>query len=103
MGGNIHLWEVSMDNDDVHRLFMKCHAPLTPEETIDGEPDERIAMMSDFARTLSRFGYDVMRKCPPNAERDICIRKLYEALIYADLSLMLDDYDQQPRRTPRER
>jgi len=53
------------------------------------EPDECIAVMQAFAKSLFRVGGEVIENCPPNAERDICIRKLYEALMYADLSLSI--------------
>jgi hypothetical protein len=86
-----------MDDNDLYRLFLKSHTPLTPEETLDGEPDECVALMRGFARSLHRFGSEVISNCPPNTERDICIRKLYEALIYADLSLMLGNYDEDLR------
>ena len=89
----IRTLEISMDDNDLHRLFLKSHTPLTPEETLDGEPDECIALMKGFAKSLFRFASEVTDNCPPNAERDICIRKLYEALIYADLSLMLGNYE----------
>ena len=82
-----------IDWKGLSRLFWDSHTPWTPEDTIDGEPDERIAIMQDFSKTLHHFGYEILQKCPPNEERDICIRKLYEALIYADLSLMLGNYE----------
>ncbi len=83
-----------IEREGLARLFWNSHTPYTPEDSIDGEPDERIAKMKAFAKTLHYFGYDILQLCPPNEERDICIRKLYEALIYADLSLMLGKYEE---------
>jgi hypothetical protein len=82
-----------IDRKGLSRLFWNSHTPLTPEDTIDGEPDEDEKTMKEFAKSMYHIGYEILQKCPPNAERDICIRKLYEALIYADLSLMVGNYE----------
>jgi len=38
--------------DDLNRLFRTKHRISTPDETIDGEPDERLAIMEGFANLL---------------------------------------------------
>jgi hypothetical protein len=79
--------------DDLNRLFKAKHRIYTPDETIDGEPDERLAIMEGFAKVLCRAADTLMVNCPPNAERDIAIRRMHEALLYADLSLLLGNYE----------
>jgi hypothetical protein len=49
--------------------------------------------MEGFANVLCRAADTLMVNCPPNAERDIAIRRMHEALLYADLSLLLGDYE----------
>ena len=56
--------------------------------------------MQEFARSMFLLSRTVIENCPDNAEREISIRKLYEALIYADLSLMLGNYDEDYGGTP---
>lgn len=90
--GNAPLEIAMMDKNDLYRLFTLRHGILTPDETIDGEPDERLAVMEEFARILHRAAGTILVNCPPNAERDIAIRRLHEAMIYADLSMLLRDY-----------
>jgi hypothetical protein len=34
-----------------------------------------------------------MVNCPPNAKRDIALRRMHEALLYADLPLLLGNYE----------
>ena len=82
-----------LDENDLHRLFTLRHKILTPDETIDGEPDERLAVMEEFANMLDRTAYTILVNCPANAERDIAIRRLHEAMLYADLSMLLGNYE----------
>lgn len=82
-----------LDRDDLNRLFIAKHRIYTPDETIDGAPDERLAIMEEFAHVLHRAAYTLMVKCPPNAEREIAIRRMHEALLYADLSTLLGNYE----------
>ena len=78
-----------MDRNDLHRLFAVRHRIFTPAETIDGAPDDRLAIMEGFAKELHHVAGLVLVNCPANAERDIAIRRLHEALLYADLSVLL--------------
>jgi len=82
-----------MDKADLSRLFALRHRIFTPNETIDGAPDERLAVMEGFAKELHHAAGTIMVNCPANAERDIAIRRLHEALLYADLSLLLGNYE----------
>ena len=82
-----------MNKDDLYRLFRKKYVPLSPLETIDGQPDERVAVMEEFANIIFKVAGTVLVNCPDNKERDIAIRRMYDALIYADLSLMLGQYE----------
>lgn len=82
-----------LDRDDLNRLFVAKHRIYTPDETIDGAPDERLAIMEGFAKELYRAAGTLLVSCPPNAERDIAIRRMHEALLYADLSLLLGNYE----------
>jgi len=82
-----------MDKEDLRRLFVLRHRIFTPQETIDGAPDERLAVMEGFVKQLHHAAGLVLVNCPANSERDIAIRRLHEALIYADLSLLLGNYD----------
>jgi hypothetical protein len=82
-----------MDKADLSRLFAVRHRIFTPDETIDGAPDERLAVMEEFANMLDRAAYTILVNCPANAERDSAIRRLHEALLYADLSLLLGNYE----------
>jgi hypothetical protein len=82
-----------MDRNDLHRLFALRHRIFTPEETIDGAPDDRLAVMEEFAHMLHRAAGTILVNCPANAERDIAIRRMHEALLYADLSVLLGNYE----------
>jgi hypothetical protein len=82
-----------MDRNDLHRLFAVRHRIFSPSETIDGAPDERLAVMENFAKLLHNAAGTIMVNCPTNAERDIAIRRIHEALLYADLSVLLGKYD----------
>jgi hypothetical protein len=82
-----------LERDDLGRLFQARHRIFTPEETIDGQPDERLAVVEEFAKILHRAAGTILVNCPPNAERDIAIRRMHEAMIYAHLSLLLGNYD----------
>jgi hypothetical protein len=82
-----------LDRDHLGRLFTARHRIFTPHETIDGAPDERLAVMEEFAKVLHRAAGTIMVNCPHNAERDIAIRRMHEALLYADLSVLLGNYD----------
>ncbi len=82
-----------LHKDDLSGLFRAKHRIYTPDETIDGEPDERLAIMERFASVLWRAADTLMVNCPPNAEREIAIRRMHEALLYADLSLLLGNYE----------
>jgi hypothetical protein len=79
--------------DDLNRLFVAKHRIYTPDETIDGAPDKRLVIMEGFANVLWRAADTLMVNCPENAERDIAIRRMHEALLYADLSLLLGNYE----------
>ena len=79
--------------EDLNRLFRTKHRIYTPHETIDGAPDERLAIMEGFAKELYRAAGTLLVNCPANAERDIAIRRMHEALLYADLSLLLGNYE----------
>jgi len=81
-----------MDKEDLSRLFASRHRIFTPQETIDGSQDERLGIMEDFARVLHNAAGTILINSPANAERDIAIRRIHEALLYADLSLLLGDY-----------
>lgn len=82
-----------MNRDDLGRLFAARHRIFTPQETIDGAPDERLKVMEEFAKMLHRAAGTIMVNCPPNAERDIAIRRMHEAMLYADLSVLLGNYE----------
>jgi hypothetical protein len=83
-----------LHRDHLHRLFRSKHMICTPDETIDGEQDERLGIMELFATELWRVADTLMANCPPNAERDIAVRRVHEALLYADLSLLLGNYEE---------
>jgi hypothetical protein len=85
-----------LHRDDLDRLFVAKHKIYTPDDSIDGEPDERPAIMERFAKELYRTAGTLLVNCPPNAERDIAIRRMHEALLYADLSLLLGNYEESP-------
>ena len=54
-----------LDRDDLNRLFIAKHRIYTPDETIDGAPDERLAIMEGVrAPCLHRAAYTLMVKCP---------------------------------------
>lgn len=78
-----------LERDDLGRLFQARHRIFTPQETIDGQPDERLAVMEGIARTLFHAAGSILVNCPPNDERDIAIRRMHEAMLYAFLSLLL--------------
>jgi len=80
-----------MDKNDLYRLFTRYHVPSTPPEMIDGTGSD-VEIMGEFAKMMHKVAGAVLINCPPNPERDIAIRHLYDALIYADLSLLLGDY-----------
>jgi hypothetical protein len=82
-----------MDRDDLRRLFAVRHRIFAPAETIDGAPDERLAVMEGFAKELHHAAGTILINCPANAERDIAMRRLHEALLYADLSVLLGNYE----------
>jgi hypothetical protein len=82
-----------MDRDDLSRLFATRHRIFSPSETIDGAPDHRLAIMEGFAKMLYNVAGTLLVNCPANAECDIAIRRLHEALLYADLSLLLGNYE----------
>jgi hypothetical protein len=82
-----------LDRNHLGRLFQARHRLFTPEDTIDGQPDERLAVIEEFAKILHRAAGTILVNCPPNAERDIAIRRMHEAMIYAHLSLLLGNYD----------
>jgi hypothetical protein len=81
-----------LERDDLGRLFQARHRIFTPQETIDGQPDERLAVMEEFAKQLHHSAGTILVNCPENPERDIAIRRMHEALLYADLSLLLGNY-----------
>jgi hypothetical protein len=78
-----------LDRDHLGRLFKARHKIFTPQETIDGGPDERLAVMEEIARTLYHAAGTILVNCPPNEERGIAIRRMHEAMLYAFLSLLL--------------
>jgi len=80
-----------LERDDLHRLFARHYVPSTPADTIDGTGSE-VEIMDGFAKAMYKVAGTVLVNCPPNAERDIAIRRLYDALVYADLSLLLGHY-----------
>lgn len=82
-----------LEREDLGRLFTARHRIFTPQETIDGAPDERLKVMEEFAKMLHRAAGTIVVNCPQNAERDIAIRRLHEALLYADLSVLLGNYE----------
>ena len=82
-----------MDRDDLRRLFAVRHRIFSPSETIDGAPDDRLGVMEGFAKELHHVAGVVLVNCPANAERDIAVRRLHEALLYADLSVLLGNYE----------
>lgn len=82
-----------LDRDNLGRLFTARHRIFTPQETIDGAPDERLAIMEEFARMLHRVAGTIFVNCPPNTERDIAIRRMHDAMMYAHLSLLLGNYE----------
>jgi len=84
-----------MDKNDLHRLFTLRHQILTPDETIDGEPDERLAVMEEFANILHSAAYTILVNCPANAERDLAVRRLHEAMLYADFGYKRHVHRQQ--------
>jgi hypothetical protein len=82
-----------LDRDHLGRLFQARHRIFTPQETIDGAPDERLAIVEELARMLHRAAGTILVNCPQNAERDIAIRHMHDAMIYAHLSLLLGNYE----------
>lgn len=46
----------------------------------------------DLNRELYRAAGTLLVNCPPNAERDIAIRRMPEALLYPDLPLLHRTY-----------
>jgi hypothetical protein len=68
-----------MDRNDLCRLFAVRHRIFSPSETIDGAPDERLAVMENFANfftTLLAQSWSTARLTPSaTSPLDACTKQ----------------------------